>query len=52
MSESHFQHIKDLDCKCTGYVFCDVFLIEFRDQGRKDIITDRLFEGEGKVLGN
>lgn len=51
-SKSYFQHINGLDCKCTRYIFCDVFLMEFRDQGWKDIIIDRVFEGEGRVLKN
>lgn len=41
-----------MNCKCIGYVFCDVFLIEFRDRERKVIIIDRFFEGEGRVLEN
>lgn len=35
-----------------SYVFCDVFLIEFRDQGKKDSIIDRFFVGKGRVLEN
>lgn len=32
--------------------FVMYFLIEFRDQGRKDSIIDRFFEGKGRVLEN